>query len=181
MATRSPLLSRLRRERLAEPEVYDVLQNDRRRRVLRCLCDHGGELTLRELASLLAAEESDGETDELERSIYNSLHQTHLPKLESTGVVSYDRHSNTVTLEPSAGDLERYLALRSVFGLTWGEYYRMLATGCLLLALAADLEFGPLAGVDTVAVLTVSLGVLTGSMLYQAWRRRWIHVKSLVG
>jgi DNA-binding transcriptional ArsR family regulator len=181
VATRPSLWPPLRRDRLGEPEIYDVLQNERRRRAVRHLCDHAGELTLGELATHLARDESADAAATNERSVYNSLHQTHLPKLESEGVVVYDRETNTVTLEATAGDLERYLGLRSLFGFTWGEYYRTLATASLLVALAVELDLGPLGGIETLPVITVALVLLTVSVLYQVWRRRWIYVRSLLG
>jgi hypothetical protein len=94
----------------AESEVYDVLRNERRRRLLRTLDDADGTMTIGDLADRIAeAEAGDDEApSDVRQSVYVSLHQTHLPKLHDLGVLEYDRDDRSVTLlEPAEQVLVR--------------------------------------------------------------------------
>ncbi|MFB6120548.1 MAG: hypothetical protein ABEJ68_05460 [Halobacteriaceae archaeon] len=174
---------RLGRRRLAESEIYDVLQNDRRRRALVCLRERTGEVHLRDLAEFIAAFES-GERPppkSCTESVYNSLHQTHLPKLAALDVVTYDESSKQVRLTTNAPEIDRYLRVRGPYGFSAGECYQLLAVTTLLAALFAELDVAVFAAVETLAVLTLSLGVFAVVAAYQTWRRRWLYVRSLLG
>lgn len=172
----------LRRSRLREPEIYDVLQNERRRRTLRCLRHQAGEVCLEELAETLTELECSelSSQDNIRRSVRNSLHQTHLPKLEAVDVVDYDQNSKRVTLTTNAREMDRYLGRHSVYGFSWSEYYRVVATVSLLAILLTELDIWLFAAVNEVLLLTLALGVLAISILYQLWTRRWIYVRSLL-
>jgi len=77
---------------LPEVEVYGVLSNARRREVLTELWTQPESLSLRELSERIAATESEQTPAPraLRESVYNSLHQTHLPKMDDLGLVVYD-------------------------------------------------------------------------------------------
>lgn len=94
------------RARPSEGEVetpFGLLKNARRRRVLRALGD-------RETASIeaLARDVADAEfqtyTEPEWRQVYASLSQTHLPELDSDGLVEYDRTNGEVAI----GDVIRF-------------------------------------------------------------------------
>jgi hypothetical protein len=94
-----------------ENEVYDILRNERRRHVLRYLVDDGEVSTIADIADHIAEIES-GESpppSDTRQSVYVSLHQTHLPKLDGLGVVEYDRDDRTVTLLEGADGVVRRL------------------------------------------------------------------------
>jgi len=85
--------------------VFDALADWRRREVVEYFLDtDGSTATIEELALFLAAYEPDGSGggsrpyDEL----VHALTQTHLPRLESTGVLDFDRRSGTVRYEGQA-------------------------------------------------------------------------------
>jgi hypothetical protein len=83
-----------------ENEVYDVLRNERRREVLRRLAAADGTSTIGDLADGIAAAEADESPppSDVRQSVYVSLHQTHLPKLDNLDVVRYDRDDRGVEL-----------------------------------------------------------------------------------
>ncbi|WP_117595018.1 DUF7344 domain-containing protein [Haloprofundus halophilus] len=95
-------------DQLSEADVHDVLRNDRRRLTLERLAETGEE-TVRDLSEHIGAIESgeDPPPRNVRQSVYISLHQTHLPKLDDLGVVDYDDNSKNVSLE---GNADRVLA-----------------------------------------------------------------------
>jgi hypothetical protein len=168
------------RRRLSEAEIYDLLQNDRRRRTLLCLRERAGAVSLRALSEFVAGLET-GERpppEDCRESVYNSLHQTHLPKLVDLDVVAYDEESNRVTLTTNAREVDRFLRVRGSWGLSAGEGYQLLAVTSLLTALLAELDAPVLGSLDTLLVLTVALGTFGVVAALQAWRRRWIYLRS---
>ncbi|KYH26708.1 hypothetical protein HAPAU_18090 [Halalkalicoccus paucihalophilus] len=96
---------------LEEGDIHDILRNDRRRAVIEFLLEHNERATIRELSEHIAALESgeDPPPRNIRQSVYVSLHQTHLPKLEGLGVVSYDTDSKDVELRERAGHVEAYM------------------------------------------------------------------------
>jgi hypothetical protein len=96
---------------LAESEVYDILRNDRRRSVIHCLRATGGTRTVGSLADTIAADEADESPPprNVRQSVYVSLHQTHLPKLDDAGVVAFDPAANEVRLLDGAEEVAAYL------------------------------------------------------------------------
>jgi hypothetical protein len=170
------------RSELAETEIHDILRNDRRRHVLEHLQESVGSVTLRELAERIAAHES-GESPpprQLRESVYNSLHQTHLPKLDEENVVDYDKHRKTVSLQPGARDVNVYMEVVTKYGITWADYYRSLATLSLLLVLASELGTPVLDAVPGMLWASISLAAIAGSTAYQLWTRRWTYLRSLL-
>ncbi len=110
---------------LEQTEIHDVLRNDRRRLVLNRLRQQDGTNTVRELSEYIAGIESNQTPPprNIRQSVYVSLHQTHLPKLDSIGIVSYDSNAKTVTLAQHADEVTVYLEVVPKYGLSWGEYY----------------------------------------------------------
>jgi hypothetical protein len=84
-------------------EVFELLQNQRRRRVLRYLTtETDGRATLSDLAEHVAGLENDVPPDRVtstqRKRVYVGLYQAHLPKLDDYGVVDFDKHRGTVDL-----------------------------------------------------------------------------------
>jgi len=99
------------REALEPTEIHDVLRNDRRRLVLEELFDTEDGGTVRDLAEYIASVEAE-ETPpprNVRQSVYVSLHQTHLPKLDELGIVSYDGDTKEVRLDDHADAVAVYL------------------------------------------------------------------------
>lgn len=89
---------------LSLDDVFDLLRNQRRRRVLEYLRSNtDGSATLDELAEHIAAMENDVPIEQLTSSqrkrVYIGLYQCHLPKLDEHSVVEYDQDRGTIVLQ----------------------------------------------------------------------------------
>ena len=165
-----------------EREIHDILRNWRRRMVIQELKSNAGSTTLRALAETLAEAES-GESPpprNVRNSVYNSLHQTHLPKLDDAGVVTYDRDRKTVSLESQARDVNLYMEVVTRYGITWATYYRRLMTLALLTLLGAEMGVPVLSDVPSLLVLGVFLVAVLASGAYQLWSDRWRFLRPLL-
>lgn len=128
-------------EELSPDLVFDILSNTRRRMVLYYLRQYGGSATVQELAKEIAALENDVAVEALTRQqqkrVYVSLYQTHLPKLEETGIVESDE-SGEVSLTERAGEIDSYLTSSGEEEYPWQRHYLVLAAvGALLFVLVA--------------------------------------------
>lgn len=100
---------------ISKDDAYHLLQNSRRRAVLRYLLEHDPDrrFRMRDVAEAVAAWEHDTTVPRLtskERSrVYIALYQTHLPKLDDHGVIEYDKERGHVELTPMIEVFEPYL------------------------------------------------------------------------
>lgn len=95
--------------RLDEGQIHELLRNSRRRAVLRIIHQQR-EATARDIAEQIATEET-GErppSRDDRQSVYISLIQTHLPKLDATGTIEYDDRAKHVALGPAVDQLAAY-------------------------------------------------------------------------
>lgn len=87
---------------ISEDDVYTVLKNERRRRVLRVLDRDGGVSTLSTLAEQIAGWENGidpaGLGAQQRKRVYIALYQRHLPRMDDVDVVEFDQRSGRVTL-----------------------------------------------------------------------------------
>ena len=130
---------RNRSSELDESQIHNVLRNERRRRTIEQLREYDGTMTVDELAEHIATLESDESPAprKVRKSVYVSLHQTHLPKLDDLGIVEYDQQSKELRLTERAQEVEVYMEVVPENDVSWPGYY--LGLGLLeLLALAAS-------------------------------------------
>ncbi|MFB6280998.1 MAG: hypothetical protein ABEH40_03150 [Haloferacaceae archaeon] len=156
-------------DRGLEPsEIHDVLRNDRRRLVLERLRDSGQSETVRDLSEHIASVEA-GERPpprNVRQSVYVSLHQTHLPKLDDLGIVAYDADEKEVRLDERAEEVTVYMEVVPKYGLSWAEYYFGLGVLGLLLLVARAVGVPVLAAVDPLVLGAMPLAVLIVSAAY---------------
>ncbi|SEW22961.1 hypothetical protein SAMN05216285_3198 [Natrinema salifodinae] len=93
--------------------VFDLLANQRRRYVLRCLQKFEDRIALTDVADEIARWENetnhmDISEEEVER-VATSLYHVHIPKLADADVVEYDQEQNVVALSKNAEQLEPFL------------------------------------------------------------------------
>ena len=90
---------------LDDATMFDILGNERRRVCLHCLAEHETALSVSALGQQVASIVADAETDsdELYDSVYISLCQTHLPKLDAVGLVEYEQDQKQVCQGPRFG------------------------------------------------------------------------------
>ncbi|WP_411963770.1 hypothetical protein [Haloferax sp. YSMS24] len=163
-------------ETLDDAVIHDILRNERRRLVLERLRDSDDDQAVGDLAEHIAEVES-GESPpprKVRQSVYISLHQTHLPKLDTLHVVAYDSTAKMVSLGSNAVELEPYL----VDGPPQRPFAMLTFTTCLAglgLVLAGWMGMPVLAGVDPrlVAVVTlVAVALVSGLELRLSTRNR---------
>ncbi len=153
---------------LGEERLFDLLGNERRRSCLQCLAAVDGTMTVQDLASQVAVRVSDegNSPAEIRDSVYISLCQNHLPKLDDAGVVDYDDADKTVGQGPTFPVVERHLLAdpaRSPAG-TPTRYYLLASAvtavvlGAAMSGAAPALSYGLPALTAVHALVAVALG-----------------------
>ncbi len=131
-------------EQLSAETIFETLSNRRRRYALHYLTQVGDAVTIRELSEQLAAWENGIEcaavTPKQRKRVYTALHQTHLPKMDRLGVVSYNKDRGTVTLRDHVDEFDIYLDVVASEDLPWSQFY--LALGGVLTALVGVAALG---------------------------------------
>lgn len=93
--------------------VFGLLQNRRRRDVLRHLTQTAKPIRLSELAERTAARECEKDVSQLHsqerKRVYVSLYQSHLPKLADAEVINYDKPRGTIERGPTFDQLTYHL------------------------------------------------------------------------
>ena len=116
---------------MSKDEVFEMLQNERRRRILRYLLDADDVMTIGELAERIAAVENDTSVAALNstqrKRVYVALYQTHLPKMDDVGVIDYDRDRGRVRIAENADLLTFYLDEQFEAGDDWHRRYLSLS------------------------------------------------------
>jgi DNA-binding transcriptional ArsR family regulator len=161
--------------------VFDILSNRRRRYVLHFLRDREGPTDLRELSERIAAWENDRVpervTSKERKRVYAALHQSHLPKMDRAGIVSYDPDRGTIELTDAAAALDVYLEVVPRSDLDWGGFYIGLGALGTLVATLVALEVFPFRLVPPVAYLYLFalVAILVGAV--RAYSRRRARVE----
>ena len=90
------------RASITKDDAFHVLQNSRRRAVLRYLLEHDdtGRFVMRDVAEEVAAWEHDTTVQQLvsdeRQRVYIALYQSHLPKLDDHGIIEYNQSRGVV-------------------------------------------------------------------------------------
>jgi hypothetical protein len=166
---------------LTEADIHDLLRNDRRRNVIEHLRSRADGVTLRDISETIAELET-GESPpprNVRDSVYNSLHQTHLPKLHRTGVVVYDDDRKTVELDERVDRVSVYMEVLGPYGVSWAQYYRALALVALTLVVALASDLPVATSFDVRLVASAFLLLISVSTAYQLWSKRWTIVQRL--
>jgi len=155
---------------LTKGEIFDLLKNRRRRMVIRYLRKHDGDAVLNDLAEHIAAEENDITVRQLSsdqrKRVYIGLYQCHLPKMDSLGVIDYDKNRGTIELQASVTQLLEYMELdeddREGAEETYQRWAIPAVAGCVtVLVTVGALGLGPLAAVPAAAWTLLSVvGIL---------------------
>jgi len=166
------LAIRTRDDRIDSEKIHEILRNDRRRRVLQYLKQRLEPVSVRDLSEQVAEWEAatSPAPRDLRQSVYNSLHQTHLPKLDEIGIVEYDKDRKTVVLREGARDVDLYMDVVTTLGVIALFAIVLTETG---VPVFADIEY--------LVIAIVSLVVYALSAAYQLWSRRWFYMRALFG
>lgn len=152
----------------SEPEslpvdvIFEVLKNERRRRVIQFLRDNEGPATLGTVAEHIAALENDKDVSAISyaerKRVYVGLYQCHLPKMDDMGVVNFNRARGRLELTEEASQLVPYIE-GPVDRAPWYRYYGgVVLAGTALLA-ASGLGLLPSVLTPQVALAGVLLAV----------------------
>lgn len=156
-------------EPLSESEIFELLENARRRHVIRYMQENDGAATLDEVVDYVAATENDVRPEDLttaqRRRVHVSLTQAHLPKMDAAGVVDYHDDRKVVERSAAATSVETYLAEESRTIRPWLVYYAVLslaAIGCVVLyrmdaPLIGDLSPLAISGAFVAVLLGISI------------------------
>ncbi len=167
-------------ETLDEGTIHDVLRNDRRRLVIESLREGGGTADVSDLAESIAARESgtDPPPTNKRQSVYVSLHQTHLPKLDDLDIVAYDPNGREVELRDRVEEVEIYMEVVPKYGLSWGEFYFGWGLLGVLTTVGAGIGVPLLSGLPPsvlAAVFSVGLVIASAYHVYSQQDRVVFH------
>lgn len=83
-------------------DIRETTKNIRRRYALYYVTQVGGDVDFEDLVDRIASWETGLPPSEVDastrKSVYNSLYQTHLPKLEERGLITFNRETKTVSV-----------------------------------------------------------------------------------
>lgn len=148
---------------LNEEQLFDLLGNERRRvslKYLRSARESGrSRVGVRELARHVAVELSEGRPDEgFEKSVYTTLCQTHLRRLDQHDVVDYDDASKDVEPGPRFDAVCRHMDETSqLSGVSVGLAYLVVSLTSVLL-IGGDLLLPSRVGVGQISVILLNVG-----------------------
>lgn len=142
---------------LAPDEIFEVLSNDRRRCTLHYLKQRDdGPVPLRDVVDYVTAWENDVPITQIDsnarKCVYTALRQSHLPKLDKTGVVEYDQRRGEVELTDAAREVQVYMEYVPGNDIPWSEYYLGLSAVLAALTTVAWAGIYPFGGVSWVAM-----------------------------
>lgn len=153
-----------------------MLSNRRRRYALHYLRREEERVELGDLAEVIAAWENEKSVPELasdeRKRVYTSLQQFHLPKMDETGLLAYDRDRGTVSLSEPASDLDVYLDVVPEHEIPWSLYYLGLSALNVALLVGLWLDAYPLTVLPDLVWIACSAAVFVGSAAVHACRDR---------
>ena len=157
-------------------EIFHILQNDRRRAVLRYLQDRNDPVRMRDVAEQVAAWEHDTTVEGLSSTqrqrVYIPLYQSHLPKLDKAGIIDYQQSRGIVERKPLADVFDPYLDAEAATTASagairnddpeWDDYYLAIAAIGSFLLVGSVLELPVVGTLSGIAVALVLLVMITG-------------------
>jgi hypothetical protein len=114
---------------MAEPSILQIIQNERRKKVIEVLMELNGRADVREVVRRVAERESGGEpSGKLKKSVYVSIIQVHIPKMEEAGLIKYDPQMSVLQLNKLPSELKYYLEVVEEGDIPWSMYYLILSS-----------------------------------------------------
>jgi hypothetical protein len=161
---------------LSRDQMFDILSSSRRRYTLYYLRQQREPVQLTDLAEELAAWENDTTVEELSsqarKRVYVSLYQTHAPKLQEAGLITYDADTGEIALREDAPEVEPFIS-NSDDESKWYQYYGAVALLNALLLLGAVVGVPLLSSISPIVIgLVVISSFLALSIAHAVSRRR---------
>jgi|GEM_PF-289369 hypothetical protein len=131
-------------ESIGYDQLFELLKNKRRRRVLQYLLDVDDEITLDVLAERIAAEENGKDIKQISsqerKRVYVGLYQCHLPKMDDWGAISYNKPRGKISAAENTELFGHYLPDETdTDERGWGGYRSGLPLALALLFLTSTL------------------------------------------
>jgi predicted transcriptional regulator len=158
--------------------LFEVLGNERRRRVIDLLRERETATSLDTLADHVAARENgttvEAVTDSERKRAYTSLQQTHLPKMDEAGILRFDKSEGTVAPSDRLTEYTLHLDVTPASGVTMSTIYLALSTVSVCLFLAVLLGPGFLGRLSPLGLAAAVVG-LFGAVALLFWYLRPSH------
>lgn len=135
------------------------LLSPRRKCILEHLLKNGGEADIDEIISRILEFENKERNYKSRKSVYVSLMQTHLPRLEREGIVKYERNLGKIVLINLPEDLNMYVETVGKFDIPWSVYYLSLST--LMLFIGIFFSDFTLITVSAIFACSATINILT--------------------
>ncbi|WP_254425863.1 hypothetical protein [Haloprofundus sp. MHR1] len=159
----------------SEDELFDVLSNRRRRYALHALLNEG-TCELGDLAELVAAWENGVSVEDVSsterKRVYTALQQSHLPRMDECGVLTFDKRSGSVSPSPSLDEFEVYMDVVRGNDIPWSEYYLGLAGVSVVVLSAAWVDVYPLSAVSDLSWFAFVVAAFSASALTHVYFTR---------
>ena len=135
------MTSSIESDGLSEGDVFDILSNPRRRRVVHILARRRGAVTLDALARRIAAAENDIARTEVEyeqrKRVYTALQQSHLPTMDEYGIVRFNKDRGVIAPTDELDAVVPYLDIARGGSSPRDEYDAAAAAVCAAAIAAA--------------------------------------------
>lgn len=154
---------------ISRDEIFDLISNHRRRYVIHyCTSVDDGRIELSDLAEQVAAWELEKEIDQLtsdeRKTVYTSLQQTHLPRLERAGMITFE--SGHVEPTDELTRLTIYLDIVPENSIPWSVYYLGLSILSSIVLGGLWLDLLPTEAIPPLAYPTALVGLFVISAGY---------------
>jgi hypothetical protein len=166
-------------ERLSENRLYRVLRNIRRRYILYYLQQVRDPARIDDIVERIVDWENNGETVPTKRhkSVYNAVHQTHLPKLREVDLVEFAREGDSISQTEKARRIDLYPAPQTI---AWERYYGYLSGIAVLLVGSAPFDAAlslPLEQLPWMEMVLLAFVVLSVGHAYDhfRWHQRFLN------
>lgn len=159
---------------LTRDEVFDILNNRRRRLTIEYLREQGSTTDLGNLCDYVASRENEIPPEQLgsdqRKRVYTALKQSHIPKMERADVVEFDDRDNDIRLTEQASELDVYLEVVPDDDIPWSRYY--LGLGGIFAAVLGFRSMGiwPTGVIPDLALMALMVGILLASAIGHSWR-----------
>ena len=152
---------------IQQQAIFEALSNRRRRYTLEYLTERECDwVDMSELVDQVTALETGSAPECVDpgkrKSVYTSLRQSHLPKLEEAGFIEQDLSKNVVRLTEESGVLKRHLGLTDSSS-DWWPYYLGAVVGSAIVTSTVTVGLEPVASVPPVFLvgfITVLFGII---------------------
>ncbi|MFB6283966.1 MAG: hypothetical protein ABEK59_08560 [Halobacteria archaeon] len=162
--------------RLDEDSIYEVLSSKRRRATINYLQKTNGSVEIDDLTTYIATLESTDSPppESARKTVYVSLHQTHLPELDRLNIINYDKEEKTINVAESFQDVIVYLEVVGPRELSWSEFYLAIGVIGLLTFFAYALKAPLITDIGIQWWGLIYLFIVAVSGLYRTVTRRSI-------